>query len=88
MKISEGNLVFSFDSEYTAIKFDDRPFYREYFNNMPGGKGVDIIADSDDIIHLIEIKIVLDMNRKTAGEPVPVIESWIGTSGLRCREQG
>lgn len=56
MKISEGNLVFSFDSEYTAIKFDDRPFYREYFNNMPGGKGVDIIADSDDIIHLIEIK--------------------------------
>lgn len=26
MKISERNLVFSFDSEYTAIKFDDRFF--------------------------------------------------------------
>ena len=56
MKISEGNLTFSFDSVYTAIKFDDRPFYREYFNNMPGGKGVDIIADSNEIIHLVEIK--------------------------------
>lgn len=56
MKVSERDLVFSFDSAYTAIKFDENPFYRDYCNHMPGGKGVDIVADSDEIIHLVEIK--------------------------------
>ena len=56
MEIRESNLTFSFDSEYTVIKFDEKPFYRESFNKMPYGKGVDIIADSDGTIHLLEIK--------------------------------
>lgn len=56
MEISESNLTFSFDSGYEAIKFDEKPFYRKYFNNMPYGKGVDIIANSDETIHLLEIK--------------------------------
>lgn len=56
MEISESNLTFSFGQEYTAIKFDDKPFYREYFNRMPYSKGVDIIANSDELIHLLEIK--------------------------------
>ncbi len=56
MNIEESNLLFSFDSRYDAVKFDDTDFYRVYFNQMPGSKGVDIIADSDEVLHFIEIK--------------------------------
>lgn len=55
--IEESGLKFLFDEErYNAIKFDDTSFYREFFNTLPGGKGVDIIADSEEVIQLIEIK--------------------------------
>lgn len=55
-EIEESNLLFSFDDSYDVIKLDDKAFYRRYFNSMPGAKGVDIVADSDEIIHLVEIK--------------------------------
>lgn len=54
--ISESGLTFSFEDVNDAVKFDDTLFYREYFNNLPGSKGVDIIVDSADCIQLIEIK--------------------------------
>lgn len=56
MEINESNLLFSFSSDYKVIKLDDTPFYRHCFNKMPGSKGVDIVADSDKVIHFMEIK--------------------------------
>ena len=54
--IEESGLKFSFSDETIAIKFDDRGFYRNFFNKLPGGKGVDIVADSSDYFQFIEIK--------------------------------
>lgn len=55
--IEESGLKFQFDDEqYSAVKFDEMPFYRDRFNKLPGGKGVDIIANSKEILQLIEIK--------------------------------
>lgn len=45
-----------FSEHMTVLKFDDTRFYRETYGKQPGGKGVDIIADSDDMIQLIEVK--------------------------------
>ena len=54
--IEESDLKFSFSGETIAIKFDDTRFYRNFFNRLPGGKGVDIVADSPDYFQFIEIK--------------------------------
>lgn len=56
MVINESNMEFRFYEGVNAIKFDDTEFYRKAFNRLPGGKGVDIIAYSDDEIQLIEVK--------------------------------
>lgn len=56
MEINESNLTFSFADGTTVIKFDNTDFYRKVFNKLPGSKGVDIIADSNDMLQLIEIK--------------------------------
>lgn len=56
MAIEESDLKFNFDEETQAIKFDDRQFYRKFFNKMPSSKGVDILANSKDVIQFIEIK--------------------------------
>ena len=56
MNIEESNLTFVFPRDITVSKFDDGKFYRKSFGKMPGGKGVDIIADSGDMLQLIEIK--------------------------------
>ncbi len=56
MAIEESGLVFDFKPDTRAVKFDDMPFYRERFNHLPGGKGVDILTDSGDEIQLIEVK--------------------------------
>ena len=63
MDIKEGNLIFSFSNEYTAIKFDDTGFYRNRFSKSPDSKGVDIIADSKDVIQIIEIKNCVGFER-------------------------
>lgn len=54
--IEESNLTFSFGEDTKATKFDDTKFYRDFFNKLPGGKGVDIIADNADFFQFIEIK--------------------------------
>lgn len=56
MEISEGSLTFHFSTDCTAIKFDECPFYRHYFNALLYSKGVDIIAVSPNAVTLIEIK--------------------------------
>lgn len=56
MKIEESSLTFTFSEKISVSKFDDTKFYRTKYNKLPGGKGVDIIADSDDMLQLIEIK--------------------------------
>ena len=56
MVICESEMEFEFFEGVTAIKFDDTDFYRKSFNRLPGGKGVDIIAFTDDEIQLIEVK--------------------------------
>ena len=56
MIIEESNIRFAFSDEIHAIKFDDDIFYRNCFNSLPGGKGVDIIANGRNAIQLIEIK--------------------------------
>lgn len=54
--IEESGLKFHFLGNTQVVKFDESPFYREYFNKLPESKGVDILADSSEIIQLIEIK--------------------------------
>ena len=56
MDIREKDLVFSFPAQYSAVKFDDTRFYRDIFAKHSGAKGVDIIADSNTCIQLIEVK--------------------------------
>lgn len=56
MVIEESDLKFEFDESISAIKFDDTEFYRQFFNKMPGSKGIDIIADSKNFLQFIEIK--------------------------------
>ena len=56
MEIREGSLCFSFVEGVSAIKFDDGEFYRKFFNQLPGAKGVDILADSKTDLQFIEIK--------------------------------
>lgn len=56
MAIEESNLIFEFDDETKAVKFDDTNYYRHIFNKMPAAKGVDILANSKDVIQLIEVK--------------------------------
>ncbi|MEE0930684.1 MAG: DUF6661 family protein [Acutalibacteraceae bacterium] len=56
MIIEESNLKFCFSDEVSAIKFDDTDYYRKKFNNLPSGKGVDILVDSENIFQFIEIK--------------------------------
>jgi len=54
--IEESSLTFTFPDSATVLKFDATKFYREVYNKLPGGKGVDIIADSNTMLQLIEIK--------------------------------
>lgn len=56
MNIEESNLTFVFPEGIVPLKFDNIEFYRDSFGKMPSGKGVDIIADSSDMLQLIEIK--------------------------------
>jgi hypothetical protein len=56
MEIKESDLKFQFDDDIHAVKFDDTAFYRTRFNRMPSAKGVDIVADSSQMLQLIEIK--------------------------------
>jgi len=58
MEIKESGLIFSFDTDTKAVKFDDTRFYREDFNKLNGGKGVDILASSPqrNLVQFIEIK--------------------------------
>lgn len=56
MEIEESNLIFEFNNETQAIKFDDTKSYRQFCNKMPSSKGVDILADSKEMIQFIEIK--------------------------------
>ena len=55
MEIREGSLCFSFVEGVSAIKFDDGEFYRKFFNQLPGAKGIDILADSKTDLQFIEI---------------------------------
>lgn len=56
MEIKESGITFIFSRDYRVLKFDDSPYYRKEFNHLPGGKGVDFIADSKERILLIEVK--------------------------------
>ena len=52
MVINESELEFVFNEGVNAIKFDDTEFYRKSFNRLPGAKGVDIIAHSNNEIQM------------------------------------
>ena len=52
----ESGLKFRFPKNDTVIKFDDTKFYRDYFNKLPGAKGVDFISVNKDQIAFIEVK--------------------------------
>ena len=56
MEIRESDMVFSFRDGVSAVKYDDEPFYRKRYNIAEGTKGVDIVADCDTAMYLIEIK--------------------------------
>lgn len=55
MEITESGLTFHFTGDST-LKFDDTRFYREYFNSLPGSKGVDILCNSTEWFVMLEIK--------------------------------
>ena len=46
----ESGLKFQFPENDMVIKFDDTKFYRDYFNKLPGAKGVDFISVNKDKI--------------------------------------
>lgn len=52
----ESGLKFLFPDKSTVIKFDDTKFYRDYFNKLPGAKGVDFISVDKSGIAFIEVK--------------------------------
>ncbi len=54
--IDESSLRFTFNEKTDIIKFDDTDFYRKKFNGFPGSKGIDILAESEEAIQLIEVK--------------------------------
>ena len=56
MEIRESELLFSFREGVKAVKYDDEVFYRKRYNVVAGTKGVDIIADCNTAMYLIEIK--------------------------------
>ncbi len=56
MTIEESNLAFTFPPHASCIKFDDAGFYRDSFNALPGGKGVDFIVDYGKELVFVEVK--------------------------------
>jgi len=54
--ISESGITFSFPDDNQVVKFDDTPFYRDFFNCLEGAKGVDIISNSSNRVCIIEVK--------------------------------
>ena len=53
--LKEGDISFTFQGD--AVKFDDTRFYRDVFQTVPGGKGVDVLSDlSADIVLFLEVK--------------------------------
>lgn len=56
MVIEESDLKFEFNEDYQVVKFDDTDFYRREFNKLPAAKGVDIIANSKEVLQFIEVK--------------------------------
>jgi len=48
----EGDIDFTFNENYTAIKFDDTSFYRKRFNKLPESKGVDDVPNIKVILFL------------------------------------
>ena len=57
IKITEGNLTFSFPAGCQAIKYDKWPFYCNQFQPVASGsKAVDILCVEGDASWLIEIK--------------------------------
>lgn len=52
----ESGLKFGFPDGSNPIKFDDTKYYRNFFNMLPGSKGVDFIATGHDTIAFIEVK--------------------------------
>lgn len=57
MTITEGDIDFIFDDSVKLCKFDAQPFYQDDFNKyIDGGKGVDIIFETDSIVCFMEIK--------------------------------
>ena len=56
MNLKEGSLEFDFRNTEFAVKFDETEFYRNYFNKLPGAKGVDFISLYADEMMFIEVK--------------------------------
>ncbi len=56
--ITEGQLIFGFDSTLSTIKYDDSSYYKRHFQNKchTENKAVDIIAYNKEFVWLIEIK--------------------------------
>lgn len=52
----ESGLKFGFPDGSNPVKFDDTKYYRNFFNALPGAKGVDFIITAQDSIVFLEIK--------------------------------
>lgn len=53
--LNEGDISFTFQGD--AVKFDGTSFFRERFQKMSGGKGVDFLsAPSVDVVLFLEVK--------------------------------
>ena len=66
LEIKESGLNFSFDPRTTkvAVRFDQTEFYRYDFNCFEKSKGVDIIAQKENSLQLIEVKNCSGEERK------------------------
>lgn len=57
IELIESDLKFCFPND-DVMKFDEEEFYRNYFNNLPGAKGVDFmwVSAEQDFCYMIEVK--------------------------------
>jgi hypothetical protein len=71
----EGNVVWTFDDDWSAIKYDDWAFYRNQFNSCAdGNKAMDILALSpqSNVLWMIEAKDYRINQRNPDKEPLPM----------------
>lgn len=74
----ESDISFEFPDGCRVIKFDDSSFYRQVFNRLPGGKGVDFLIDSDESLIFLEVKNCIGHERENKKRTATCTDGRVG----------